>query len=150
VAQRDRLDATTNDELARLLFRREAKPEPVKQAQAGPTMRAVRAEEPALGLELRRPASDAGARGPITERDRRALFAALSKGTRANVGRDPTVAELLRLVDELERARRLVAAGEDAIAGRLGVHLDGETFVFRSPTSEAMRPRPQAGRVLPN
>jgi hypothetical protein len=68
----------------------------------------------------------------LSHRDESALFAALSRGTKANLGREPTVPELLTLVKQINDARALVAAVDQAMHGSDGVYFDGDRPVFRS------------------
>ena len=125
----------SNDELARRLFQRDkqvttAVRESTKKPAAPEPLASRR--EPAEALQswsLGR--SFESGLDPISERERRALFAALNKGTRANLGREPTVAELVHLVDEVNRARAFVLSTQDAIQGRLSAYFDGEKLSFR-------------------
>ena len=121
----------TNDELARRLFQREAR----GRAQSGygqpaPGALASRREPGYIPQTwpLGKPLDSA--LDPVSERERRALFAALSKGTKANLGRETTVAELVHLVEAVDRARALVRSSQEAIEGRLNVYIDGEKTSF--------------------
>jgi hypothetical protein len=125
----------SNDELARRLLQRDKQVSTdLRQStkkQAAPEALASRREPVealqswSLGRSL-----ESGLES-VSERERRALFAALSKGTKANLGREPTVAELVRLVDEVNRARTLVSSAQDAIQGRVGVYFDDTQLSFR-------------------
>jgi hypothetical protein len=125
----------SNDELARRLFQRDkqvtAAVQETSKKRPAPEALASR-REPAEALQswsLGR--SFESGLDPVSERERRALFAALSKGTRANLGREPTVAELVRLADEVNRARAIVSSTNDAIQGRMSVYFDGAKLSFR-------------------
>jgi hypothetical protein len=125
----------TNDELARRLFQRDkqpAPPAPVGLAQQrAPEALASRREVGEAPQTWSLGRSLESGLDPVSERERRALFAALSKGTRANLGREPTVAELVRLVEEVNRARALVSSSQEAIQGQLSVYFDCEKLAFR-------------------
>lgn len=144
VIGRGKLDTTSNDELARLLYRREAKPAPVHQRPNPAPAQTPETRGHSLGIQQWPLGPSADSEGSVSERERRALFAALSKGTKANVGRDPTVAELVVLVEELQQARAMTAAAQEAISGALSIHIETGTIVFRSPTSERLRTKAPA------
>ena len=131
----------SNEDLARQLFRRETR-KPSRGKDANGTQ-----AEP---LASRREPFDAGQQSwtlgaavtddqAVDERERRALFAALSKGTKANLGREPTVGELLQLVNEVDKARALVASARAAIDGKIGVFLSEGELHFREPGNAGQR-----------
>jgi hypothetical protein len=136
-------DRTSNDELARRLYQRDKRVPPMQPVSKGPVAEPLASRREPIGApkawKLGR-ALDFGL-NPVSERERRALFAALSKGTRANLGREPTVAELVRLVEEVDRARALVSSAEDAVQGRLSVHIDGSKFSFRGSMQHVVQKR---------
>ena len=72
----------------------------------------------------------------ISEQDVEALFKALLKGSARHLGRQPTVSELVRLV-EVIKARRLDALVTVARSGELDVHWDGNRWVF-GPTPKPL------------
>jgi hypothetical protein len=134
VNKRNNMDGrVTNDELARRLFQRDkgTKSSPSEPGQPLPEALASRRQpvEERQTWTLGKPAD--GGLGPVSERERRALFAALRKGTQANLGREPTVAELVSLVEQVDQARALVSAARDAIDGQVSVHVDGGKITFR-------------------
>jgi hypothetical protein len=137
---RGKLDTTSNEELARLLHRKDSRLVPAKQQRPNPApAQTSEARGHSLGIQQWALGPSKDTEASVTERERRALFAALSKGTKANVGRDPTVAELVLLVEELQQARVIAAAAQEAIAGVLSIHIETGKIVFRSPTSERLR-----------
>jgi hypothetical protein len=75
-----------------------------------------------------------GHSGPLTEREVRGLFAALSKGTRDALGREPTVAELMLLKDQVNVARALLASVDGALRGQTSVHVEAGRPVFHDST----------------
>jgi hypothetical protein len=58
------------------------------------------------------------------------LFAALSKGTREALGREPTVAELMLLKDQANAARSLLASVDAALKGQTSVYIEAGRPVF--------------------
>ena len=70
---------------------------------------------------------------PLSDREERALFAALSKGTKANLGREPTVPELMQLVERVNDARAFVAEVEHLIESSDGVYIKDGRIVFSRP-----------------
>jgi hypothetical protein len=134
VNRRDNVgDRITNDELARRLFQSPRAPAPPKSTPTPEAPRALASppdsgESPQtwpLGNKQQAPSLE-----PVSERERLALFAALSKGTKANLGREPTVVDLVLLVEEIDRARILVSSARDAIQGRSNVYVDGSKITF--------------------
>ena len=146
--KRSNLDhRSTNEELARRLFQRDRRAEkgPPKASEKTPEPLASRREPGegpqtwSLGRSL-----DSGL-APVSERERRALFAALSRGTRANLGREPTVAEFVGLVEEVDRARALVSSSKSAIEGRSSVYLDEGRATFRGSKGSLIQERGSVG-----
>jgi hypothetical protein len=125
-------DRATNDELARRLFQRENRVQApaAKKENASPEPLASR-REPFEAPQSWSLGSSKSQLEPISERERRALFAALNKGTKANLGREPTVGELVQLVQEVDHARALVNSSQDAIQGRTSVFIDEGKVSFR-------------------
>ena len=140
---------SSNDELARRLFQRDKRLESSQteaRASATPEPLASR-REPNEGPQTwtlgRRPASGVE---PVSEPESRALHAALSKGTRANLGREPTLTELVQLIKEVDRARALVASARDAIDGKLSVYLDEGLATFRGSVQRMTLNHDEQGR----
>ena len=133
----------TNDELARRLFQRDKGTKPSEAGTGRPLPEALASRrqpvEDRQTWSLGKPAD--GGPGPVSERERRALFAALRKGTQANLGREPTVAELVSLVEQVDEARALVSAARDAINGQVSVHVDGGKVTFRGSMQSLTRKR---------
>lgn len=126
-------DRITNDELARRLFlspkaSAPAKPAPRPEVPEALASRREPGEAPQT-WPLGNRQQDTGFE-PVSERERRALFVALTKGTKANLGREPTVVDLVLLVEEIDRARVLVSSARDAIQGRVNVYVDGSKITF--------------------
>jgi hypothetical protein len=146
MSKRPEVNHRSNDELARLLYQRDrAKP---SENQASKTPRAPLASrrepfEDPLQWMLGASASE---HSPVSERERRALFAALSKGTKANLGRDPTVAELLKLVEEVNGARAVIASSKQAIEGSISVFVEDNRIVFRGSTQSALHEQQMKNR----
>jgi hypothetical protein len=139
------LNHRSNDELARLLYQRDNRAPPVARPQAPPP-----APDDALASR-RQPydsadhswvlaVSESSADQPITDRERRALFAALSRGTKANIGREPAVSELVLLVEEVNKARALASSARDAIQGTLSVYIRDGNLIFREPNGHSLEP----------
>jgi hypothetical protein len=146
MAQRSDVNHRSNDELARLLYQSSPAPKPSRpaapQSSSAPYPPQAAPQPEPEPLASRR-VSELGPQhwplserkpelGPLSHRDESALFAALSRGTKANLGREPTVPELLTLVKQINDARALVAAVDQAMHGSDGVYFDGDRPVFRS------------------
>jgi hypothetical protein len=137
MAQRINFNQRSNEELARLLYQ---SPAPVKPAPADkPSLPAP--VEPAPEPLASRRVSELGPQtwplsertqelGPLSEREERALFAALSKGTRANLGREPTVPELVQLLQRVNDARAFISTVEQVLRGNDGIYLDNGRIIF--------------------
>jgi hypothetical protein len=149
VSRSNGMNDRSNDELVQQLFRRDPKKQPERPAgYASVSANAEGAPEP---LASRKEPFDVGKQTwtlgpadtgdePINERERQALFAALNKGTRANLGREPTVAELIQLVEQVNHAREMVRAARQAIEGSLSVFIENDgRFHFRRPAAAARR-----------
>jgi hypothetical protein len=132
----------SNDDLARLLYQSSG---PAKAAQGASQTRLVVVPDPAPEPLASRRVSELPPQhwpmserkpefGPLTDREERALFAALSKGTKANLGREPTVQELMLLVEQVNHARSIVSSAEQVMKGNDGVYLEDGKLVFRSAT----------------
>ena len=128
------MNRQSNDHLARLIANNN--PSPLAKAPKSPADRST-SPQPGRGLDLGRQNWTFGARKtgfePLSEREVRALFAALSKGTKIALGREPTVAELVRLREQINDARALVASMEATLAGSLNVHIQDGRPVFNDP-----------------
>lgn len=139
MAQRSDFGARSNDELIRLLYSNSAsgrapKPSPPPTPPPAPApeplaSRRVSELEPHVWPHQERKSELA----PVSDREERALFAALSKGTKANLGREPTVPELMLLVERVNDARVFVRAAEQAIQGHEGVYVKEGRIVFSRP-----------------
>jgi hypothetical protein len=79
----------------------------------------------------------------LTEWEKKALFVALTKGTRMNLMREPTGAEVIALIERVNEARAFVASVEQAIETTSGIHLEQGEFVFGGSAARFKRP---AGR----
>jgi hypothetical protein len=121
---------TTNDELARRLFQRDNRVAPPAKRQIPEPLASRREPNEAPQTWTLGPNLNAVLK-PVSERERRALFVALSKGTKANLGREPTVSELAFLIDAVDQARGLVSSTQDAIQGRANVYLEDGKVTFR-------------------
>ena len=137
--KRDNLNHTSNEELARILHRKDPKPAPIRPEASSNSAQLPSVQQPIGGPQQWQLGPRETEMGPASERERRALFAALSKGTKANLGRDPTVTELVLLVEEVNRARAVVSSAQDAINGSLSVYIDAGVLIFRGSTSEQLR-----------
>ena len=136
-------ERASNDELARRLFQRDRQTQPPEEG-SGPQAPAheplASRRDPGVSAQswsLGRSADSISQ--PVSERERRALFAALSKGTKANLGRDASLAELVRLVEEVNRARALISSSQDAIMGTLCVYFDGQSLTFRGSMQQLIQ-----------
>ena len=146
MSRKSEINDRSNDELARLLYQRD------NRSAAAPAPVPPTPSPAPEALASRRQPYDAGAQRwtlgnsepdpdqPVTERERRALFAALSRGTKANIGREPTVSELLLLVEEVDKARALTASAQGAIQGGLSVYVQDGSLVFREPNGAGLEP----------
>jgi hypothetical protein len=123
------LDNTTNDELARILLGRDSGSTP-SNGHPGPDQRAP---HPVLQAVPRPSAANAASADPwaVSEDERVALFAALRKGCRSHLGREPTVAEFMLVVGEVYRARNVAASAQEAMQGELSIHVQDGRLVFR-------------------
>jgi hypothetical protein len=126
----------SNEELARLLYQNSASP--AKPAAPGSRQPLPEPLASRRISELEPQMWPAGERKlelePLTDREERALFVALSKGTRASLGREPTVPELVALVERVNAARAFVTAVEQAMQRGEPIYLDDGRIVFsRSP-----------------
>jgi len=139
MSKRPEVNHRSNDELARLLYQRDHAKPPVDKQPPAPQAPLASRREPFEGPLQWPLGASVSEQSPVTERERRALFAALSKGTKANMGRDPTVAELLLLVEEVNRARAVVASANEAIQGGISVYIEGNRIVFRGSTRSAFQ-----------
>ena len=130
----------TNDELARRLFQRDSRTPPTTSKPASSTAEPMASRrEPFDAPQTWSLGGSASHLDPVDERERRALFAALSKGSKANLGREPTVAELVRLVEEVDRARALVKSSQDAIQGRISVFIEDGRLAFRGSMASVVQ-----------
>ena len=136
----------SNEELARLLYQRDRAKLSKNQQSATPQAPLASRREPFEGPLQWTLGANPSEDSPVSERERRALFAALSKGTKANLGRDPTVAELLMLVDEVNRARVVVASSREAIQGGISVYIQDSRILFRGSTQSALHERQPKNR----
>jgi hypothetical protein len=132
-------DSRSNDDLARLLYQNSG---PAKAAQGASQTRLVVMQQPAPEPMASRRVSELPPQhwplderkpefGPLSDREERALFAALSKGTKANLGREPTVQELMLLVEQVNHARAIVSSAEQVMRGNDGIYVEGGRIVFR-------------------
>jgi hypothetical protein len=71
----------------------------------------------------------------LSDMECRALFVALSAGTQHRLGRLPTVAEFIRLVDGVAIGRQLAAIEKDSLRGGLEIHWTGSDWIFEVPES---------------
>lgn len=146
MAQRRNFGTRSNEELARLLYQN-----PTSNAStlpAGPGKAAPRPVDPrSVGtppepepLASRR-VSEIGRQewplsegrntlSPLSDREERALFAALSKGSKANLGREPTIPELLQLVGRVNDSRAFLRSVEQVLESNAGVYIDNGKIVF--------------------
>jgi hypothetical protein len=129
---------TTNEELAKRLFQRDNRAAPSPKPPTQEPL-ASRREPPQAPQTWKLGHARNTVLMPVTERERKALFVALSKGTKANLGRDPTVSELVLLVDAVDHARALVSATLETIEGRTNVYLENGKFAFRT-SGQAVSP----------
>ena len=152
MAQRNDFNQRSNDELARLLY---SNPGPAKAAPgakpAHPDLPAPPvAPQPAPEPFASRRVSELGPQnwplnelkpelGPLSEREERALFAALSKGTRANQGREATVPEMMQLLQRVNDARAFVMTVEQVLRGNDGIYLDDGRIVFGGSAQRRMQ-----------
>jgi hypothetical protein len=80
---------------------------------------------------------------PLSDREERALFAALSKGSKANLGREPTIPELLQLVERVNDSRAFLRSVEQVLESNAGVYVDKGKIVF----SGSVRRKLEAGKT---
>jgi hypothetical protein len=137
MSKRPEVNHRSNEELARLLYQRDRTKPAEEKPQAAAHAPLASRREPFEAPQQWTLASAASELGPVSDRERRALFAALSKGTKANLGREPTVAELLMLVQEVDKARAVVSSSKEAIDGSLSAYLEQNRIVFRGSTQSA-------------
>jgi hypothetical protein len=141
MAQRRDFNRHSNDDLVRLLYQNPSSSKPSK----GPASQLpeTRAEDPEP-LASRRvselppqswPLSDRRLElEPVSDREERSLFAALSRGSKLNLGREPTVPELMLLVQRLNDARAFVMEVERVMRGEDTVYVrDGRIVFSRLP-----------------
>jgi hypothetical protein len=117
----------SNEELARLLYHSPAKPAappPQRLADARPSSRADRLDDPPWTVPPRRIA------GAWPAWEEKTLLDALTRGTKANLGRLPTVEEALLLKEQVEVALRLLRSVELAIQRGDGVYVDAGKIVL--------------------
>jgi hypothetical protein len=130
------VDNRSNEELARLIHRKTGTDEPQRRSEPQHSMRVVPKGVPAgLGAQQWSLGRQQPGVAELSEREVRALFTALSKGTRSRLGRDATFKELLLLKEQINAARNLVRRAEEAIQGGSSVHFDQGQPVFEKPAT---------------
>ena len=141
----------SNEELTRLLYQNQGPPKqtaakPHHSPSSAPTVAAQPAPEPLASRrvsELEPQNWTLGEfrveLGPTTEREERALFAALSMGTKANLGREPTVTELMQLLQRVNDARAFVRTVDQVLRGKDGIYLDNGRIVFGGSAQRRMQ-----------
>lgn len=158
MAQRSDFGARSNEELARLLYQN---PTPSKPAQPDGltgqmpphpvdphSVGTKAAPEPLASrrvVEIGRqewPMSEArSGLDPLSDREERVLYAALSKGSKANLGREPTLPELLQLVGRVNDARAFLRSVEQVLQSNDGVYIDNGRIVFSGSVQRRLQAR---------
>jgi hypothetical protein len=143
MAQLRNVNYRSNEELARLLYQNPTSAKPTRTAT--PTQKPLQDPEPLASRRVSElgpqtwPLSDSKPDlGKLSDREERALFAALSKGSKANLGREPTVPEFIRLVERVNEARALVSSTEDALRRNDGIYIDDGRIIFSGPAQRRL------------
>ena len=136
MAQLRDVNYRSNEELARLLYQNPAGAKPARTTTSKPPqdpepLASRRVSE--LGPQTWPLSENKPDLSKLSDREERALFAALNKGSKANLGREPTVPEFIRLVERVNEARALVASVEQTLRGNDGIYIDQGRIVFSGP-----------------
>jgi hypothetical protein len=123
----------SNDELARLLYH-----SPTKATQPAGLKPATEARPSGRVDKLSDPPWSTGPRftaRPLPVLDENALFEALARGTKANLGRLPSVDEAMALKEQVEGAVQLLRSLEQTIQSGSGVYVEAGRVVFTEQAS---------------
>jgi hypothetical protein len=158
MSQRREFGARSNEELARLLYQnptpgkstqpdapaQKTPPQPVDPHSVG----ANAAPEPLASrrvVEIGRqewPMNEAKPRlDPLSDREERVLYAALSKGSKANLGREPTLPELLQLVERVNDSRAFLRSVEQVLQSNDGIYIDNGRIIFSGSVQRRLQAR---------
>jgi hypothetical protein len=138
MAQRRDFGRRSNDELVRLLYANRSQGKPAKATASPPSerhepeplasRRVSELDTQRWSMQPQKPEME-----PVTDREEHALFAALAKSTKASLGREPTVPELMLLVERINDARAFLAEVDQVIQGQEGVYVKDGRIVFSRP-----------------
>jgi hypothetical protein len=143
------VNSLSNDDLAKFLQHNGGVPKPAAPVPPKPPSPDPTAEPHPESLAPRHRSSldvqqwpfgkSAARLDPLTEWEKKALFVALTKGTRLNLLRDPTGAEFVALAERVNEARAFVASVERAIETTGSIHLEQGEFVFGGSAAQFKR-----------
>jgi hypothetical protein len=143
MAQRSEFGRHSNDDLVRLLYANKSQSKPAKKADLPPPDPTAEPLASRRVSELEPQQWPLGPRNaelePLSDREERALFAALLKGTKANLGREPTVPELMLIVERINDARAFLAEAEQVLQGQDSVYVKDGRIVFSRPPQRRLR-----------